>query len=99
VSRGWRGGSTRAYRVLRDAILERDGHSCRIALPGTWVTRYGRTKRCMGTASCVHHTHGRAVTGDDPRFMVAACTPCNLKVGDPTKHRGGDPPGRGMTQW
>lgn len=33
-----------------------------------------------------HHVLGRKVTGDDPRYIVAACQHCNLKVGDPTKY-------------
>lgn len=68
-----------------------------LALPGEWTTRQGQTRRCMGRADCVHHTKGRKVTGWDMAYMVAACTPCNLRVGEPD--RGIDPPHRTMTEW
>jgi hypothetical protein len=96
MSRAWEQGSTRRWRWIRDAVLVRDGYRCRIALPGTWPVMGGMA-RCLGVADCVHHTRGRALTGDDPAFMVAACTPCNLKVGDPTRMP--DPPPRPMTRW
>jgi hypothetical protein len=93
----WAGGSTRAWRRLRLYVLVRDGYRCRIQLPGTWVTTRGRTARCLVVADCVHHTRGKALTGDDPAYLIAACTPCNLKVGDPTKQP--DPRHRPMTRW
>jgi hypothetical protein len=61
------------YRRLRAEILERDGWRCTLRIEGV----------CKVKADCVHHTLGRGVTGDDPRYMVAACTDCNLNVGDP----------------
>lgn len=76
-------------------MLARDGNRCRIATPGTWTIGNGEERRCLGVADCVHHTRGRAVTGDDPRFMVAACTPCNLLIGEPRV----DPPPRPVTEW
>ena len=97
MSRSWAGGSTWAYRKVRDKVLRRDGRACQIRLPGTWVTPQG-VQSCLGRADCVHHTQGRAVTGDDPRFMVAACSPCNLRVGDPTKQQP-DPPPRPRMRW
>lgn len=45
----------------------------------------------------MHHTHGKAVTGDDPRYLVAACEACNLHIGDPTQHD--DPPNKAVTRW
>jgi len=89
MSRGWASGSTRAYRKIREFVLARDGWACQIKKAGI----------CVGRADCVHHTKGRAVTRDDPRFMVAACTPCNLNVGDPTRAATYDPPGRAATAW
>ncbi|PWW50255.1 hypothetical protein [Actinokineospora spheciospongiae] len=90
MSTAWRGGSTRRWRKLRAAVLAanvvENGGRCRLALPGV----------CTGLADCVHHTQGRAVTGDDPAHMVAACTACNLAVGDPNK---GSTPHRPMTDW
>jgi hypothetical protein len=38
---------------------------------------------CTGQATCAHHVLGRAVTGDDPSYLVAACAACNLHVGEP----------------
>lgn len=58
-----------------------------------------RTEVCTGMADCVHHTKGRLVTGDDPRFMVASCTDCNLKIGDPNAGVPVDPKPRPMTRW
>lgn len=73
MSRGWKGGSTRAWRRTRRLVLERDGYRCQLKLEG-----------CTTRATTAHHTKGKAM-GDDPRHLVAACQPCNLKVGDPTK--------------
>jgi 5-methylcytosine-specific restriction endonuclease McrA len=73
VSRTWAGGSTRRWRKIRQRVLERDGHTCQLALPG--CTRY---------ATHAHHLHGKA-SGDDPAGLVAACPSCNLKTGDPTR--------------
>jgi hypothetical protein len=84
ASRNWPVGSTPAWRRFRLVILERDGYRCRIALEGSWPV-FGGTARCLGKADCVHHTLGRGVTGDDPRYCVAACSPCNRRVGDPTR--------------
>lgn len=96
MSRSWAGGSTWRQRKIRAAVLRRDGHACQIRVPGTWVTPRG-VQRCLGRADCVHHTLGKAITGDDPRYMVAACTPCNLKIGDPTRQP--DPPPQPRTRW
>ncbi|HEV8653324.1 MAG TPA: HNH endonuclease signature motif containing protein [Actinomycetes bacterium] len=74
MSRGWKGGSTRAWRRVRRQVLERDGYRCQLKLDV-----------CTTRATTAHHVKGKAM-GDDPRFLVAACQPCNLKVGDPTKH-------------
>ena len=97
MSKGWAKGSTRAQRALNARILLRDGYRCRLAYPGEWVVRTGQRRHCMGTADCVHHTRGKAVTGDDPDYMVAACTPCNLKAGAPSSVP--DPVHKQMTQW
>lgn len=94
-SEAWAGGSTRGWRKVRALVLLRDGHRCQLAIPGVWRTGAGEERRCLVTADCVHHTRGRAVTGDDPAFMVAACTPCNLKIGQPAV----DPAPRPLTAW
>ena len=75
---GWGKGSTRAWRRVRASVLKRDGWRCQVQLPGT----------CTGVADCVHHVVGRAVSGDDPRYLVASCTPCNLAIGQPGRRRG-----------
>lgn len=87
VSKGWGKGSTRRWRRTRAAVLQRDGWVCRVGLPG-----------CTTAATCVHHTKGRAVTGDDPTHLVASCRNCNLKVGDPQK-RSNDPKAAPITKW
>lgn len=93
----WPNGSTRAWRKVREQVLKRDGRVCQLRLDG-----------CTYRATAVHHTAGRQVTGDNPRYLVAACQPCNTKVGDPTKPRGSggssrkqnaDPPCQPRTIW
>lgn len=95
-SKRWAKGSSAAWRAVRLVVLERDQWRCRIKLPGQWVTRYGMTRECLGRADQVHHTRPREIVGDDPRYLMAACAPCNRKVGDPGA---GDPGHRSMTQW
>lgn len=87
MSRGWSGGSTRAWRRIRRQILLRDAYECQIR----------RAKTCTQVADCVHHVVGRAISGDDPDYLVAACTPCNLALGEPSQNS--DPEPRRMTQW
>ena len=70
----WPNGSTAAWRRTRARVLERDGNVCQLQIPEV----------CVGTATHVHHTQDRVEVGDDPRFLVAACAPCNIRVGDPT---------------
>lgn len=87
MPRGWagQGGSTRAWLRTKRQVLERDGYRCQLKLDG-----------CLRKASTAHHTVGKAITGDDPRYLVAACQPCNLKVGDPSK---ADPEPRPWGGW
>jgi 5-methylcytosine-specific restriction endonuclease McrA len=86
VSKSWAGGSTRGWRRTRAFVLWRDGHSCQLKIEGV----------CERVATHVHHTHGKAA-GDDPRYLVASCPPCNLKTGDPA--RATDPPAIPITRW
>jgi len=86
MSRSWATGSTRAWRRVRAAVLVRDGGLCQLRLDG-----------CTGVATHVHHTAGRSVTGDDPRFLLASCAHCNLSLGDPT--RLADRPNKAVTEW
>lgn len=85
---GWGGGSTRAWRAVRAAVLARDGNVCKIRIPGTCVNQ--------SEPMHVHHTRGKA-HGDDPAYLVAACAPCNLKIGEPALNA--DPPCRPITKW
>jgi hypothetical protein len=85
VSNVWRGGSTRAWRRQREQILIRDGYACRLRIAGV----------CTKQATCVHHTRGKGVSGDDPAHMVSACGPCNLRVGNPAA----DTQGRRLVVW
>lgn len=77
MSSSWENGSTREWRKIRGRVLKRDSNLCQLRI----------AEVCRGRADCVHHTHGRAVTGDNPAYLVAACTPCNLRVGDPAKSK------------
>lgn len=85
MSKGWGGGSTWAWRRKRERVLKRDNYRCQLKIEGV----------CIGKATHVHHVKGKAM-GDDERWLVAACAPCNLHVGDPTKH---DPEPRQWTGW
>ena len=98
MSQSWAGGSTRRWRKVRAYVLARDrGKGCRTHRDG-WCNKPGVAQHtCTNTPDVAHHTLGRAVTGDDPRYIVAACQPCNLAIGDPTKT--GDPQGRSATRW
>lgn len=89
MSKAWSKGSTRAWRRIRARVLARDGYRCRINLDGC-------TGLEAGGATHVHHTVGRAVSGDDPRYLVAACEWCNLKTGDPGRH---EPTPKYVSRW
>ena len=87
MPRGWegQGGSTRAWLRRKAEVIKRDGGRCQLKLEG-----------CTRIAVTAHHVVGKSITGDDPRYLVAACKACNLKVGDPTK---ADPEPRGWEGW
>src|SRR5713101_4557349 len=91
---GWENGSTRDWRKKRRRVLERDRHRCQLGLPPACDCTIRGCKRfhgCKTRADCVHHLFGKMVTGDDEKYLVAACTPCNLHIGDPARGEGGDP--------
>lgn len=103
MSKTWAGGSTRRWRRVRALVLARDGYRCRAHEDG-WCDRVPGMHACTGRAEQggpdaghAHHTHGRAVTGDDMRYLVASCAACNLHIGDPTVRD--DPPNRAVTRW
>lgn len=78
MSKSWGKGSTGRWRKIRARVLalnqEQNGGRCQLQLPG-----------CTGQAEQVHHVLGRAVTGDDPRHLMAVCQHCNGRAGDPTR--------------
>lgn len=55
-----------------------------------------RYRGCQGQADTVHHVVGRAITGDDPRFLAAVCRACNLAAGDPQQT---NPQPRRVSRW
>ncbi len=71
--------------MLAENVRVHDGR-CQLSIPDV----------CTGEATQVHHVLGRAVTGDDPRYLVAACAECNVHVGDPAAV---SPPHRPVTRW
>lgn len=72
MSKGWEGGSTRKWRKIRKLVLDRDTWICQLRIEGV----------CKYKADSVHHTKGKQF-GDDPKYLVAACMPCNQHIGDP----------------
>ncbi len=80
MSKAWEGGSTRQWRLIRAEVMEHN----RQAYGGQCRARCLRV--CTGLATQAHHTRGRGVTGDDPRFIEGVCMACNLHIGDPTTH-------------
>lgn len=78
MSRNWN-GSTTAWRALRAQVLAENRVTnqgrCTLLLPG-----------CTGEADTAHHTLGRGVTGDNPKYIQAVCGHCNLKAGEPGRN-------------
>lgn len=76
MSKGWKGGSTRAWRQLRSSVLFRDGGLCQLQL-----------KDCEVYADQVHHLDGVELGKiTSPARLVSACGTCNRQVGDPRRH-------------
>lgn len=96
MSNKWLAGSSAEWKAIRLAVLDDAEWRCQIRLEGTWRGKDGGERHCLGRADCVHHTRDRRIVGDDPRFLQAACSPCNLKIGDPTR---GDPEPTPATRW
>ena len=90
MSKAWAQGSTYQWRAVRARVLRanaaENGGRCVVQLPDV----------CEGQANQVHHTMGRAVTGDDPRYLVAVCGACNRAIGEP-KHN--SPQHRRVSEW
>lgn len=87
MSKAWNNAAKRGWKNIRLRILRRDNYQCRLAIPGI----------CEGYATQVHHTLGIAVTGHDEAYLVAACRPCNLRVGQPGNNT--DPQHATSTDW
>lgn len=88
MSNSWAGGSTRAWRKYRARILNRDNHTCQLQLDG-----------CKGRATEAHHLDGRraGLMPTNTNRVIAACQPCNNRVGDPTTTT--PPPNPPTTRW
>jgi 5-methylcytosine-specific restriction endonuclease McrA len=93
MSEAWEKGSTRRWRRVRALVLARDAHTCRARVPGTCVGR--------STPMHVHHIHGKSrcagCRADHPDHLIAACEPCNLRIGDPGRDQ--EPKPRPVTRW
>lgn len=92
MSLSWSGGSDRRWRAMRIRILNRDHWICQLCDEPIDPAIRPPDPRCAAP----HHTLGRKISGDDPRFIVAAHLGCNLKAGDPTKT---DPQPRPVNRW
>lgn len=90
MSRSWAKGSTTRWRRIRAAKLAtnrvENGGRCTLQIVGV----------CTGEADTVHHTRGRAVTGDNPKHLAAVCRACNMHVGEPSRH---NPKPRRISSW
>lgn len=90
MSKAWAKGSTSRWRRIRAAVLAANqadaGGKCQAAVQGV----------CTGQADTVHHTLGRAITGDDPRYLQAVCRACNLHIGEPGRQ---SPQPKVITKW
>ena len=88
MPKSWKqqGGSTHAWLRTKAYVIQRDGRRCQLQVKDV----------CTRIATTAHHAVGKAITGDDPRYLVAACQPCNLHVGDPSR---ADPEPRPWGGW
>lgn len=81
------GGSTTAWRVIREYILVRDRRRCQIGAPG-----------CIGVATHADHIVPRELGGSDHETNLrAACEPCNL--GRPRPDVREEPAPRKISRW
>jgi len=90
VSKAWARGSTSQWRRLRARILQAN------LVENQGVCQVGIEAVCTGQSDTVHHTQGRAVTGDDPRYLVACCRACNLHIGEPKNN---SPQHKRVSEW
>ncbi len=89
-SAAWKGKSSRPWSRVRAAVLAENERTndgrCTQQIRGV----------CTGRAEQVHHVLGRALTGDDVRYLRASCRACNLHIGEPGKV---SPRPRPVTRW
>lgn len=87
MSKGWAGGSTRAWRRYRRDRLP-PGALCELRLNG-----------CTNIATQLHHLDGvrAGLIPTDPTRCIPACANCNQAEGDPT--RTSPPPNPPTTNW
>lgn len=86
MSTTWASGSSRAWRRVRQYVLARDGHLCRVP------NRDGQP--CLAPATHADHITPRSAGGAflDPDNLRAACASCNLS-------RGADRPPKPRRAW
>lgn len=84
-SKNWQKGSGRPWQRIRAYVLARDGYRCQLRGPRclTWAPLRAQAGMPAGHA---HHTRSRSEAGDDPRYIVAACGPCNIGRGNPGEY-------------
>lgn len=86
MSKGWQGGSTRAWRRRRALVLQRDGYRCQVQGQG-----------CTGQATHVDHVVPRGQGGTDALDNLrAACAHCNTSRGDGSRDQ---PRPRRVSSW
>lgn len=104
MSVGWSSGSTRRWRRLRADVLASAGYRCKVhpthcnaasAKPHTCLQRAPLHDDEGVPAGHAHHLDGKK-NGDDPTRIRAACSACNLAIGDPGE---GDPAPMPRTTW
>jgi len=83
---GWVSMSLSYRNRIRDELRALKGERCTMRV----------SSKCTGRFEEVHHTQLRSVVGDDLRYLEPCCRPCNLEIGDPTKH---DPEPTPRTRW
>jgi hypothetical protein len=91
TGRSWEGGSTRAWRKLREVVVQLYGWTCHLCHQPIDRTLKHPDPRSLH----VHHLDGKA-SGDDPKRCRPAHAICNLRAGDPNKH---DPQPQPRTRW
>lgn len=86
MSKAWQGGSTRRWRRVRAAVLQRDQGRCQVQGQG-----------CTGAATTVDHIVPRSLGGGDALDNLrASCQWCNASRGNETRT---NPRPRRISRW